>query len=46
MASFDLLATQELISLTKQKNVAGYKNMLRQQLESIFITPFSSKPTP
>ena len=46
MASFENLTTQELMILANFRNVEGYENMVRQQLESMFTTPPLPKPTP
>ena len=43
MASFRNLTVEE--SIAKLRSIDGYENILRQQLESIFITPYSPKPT-
>ena len=45
MASFQNLTAQELIILLILRNVCGYKNMSRQQLESIFTALSLPKPT-
>ena len=42
----DLKFWQEFMTLAKLRNVKGYKNKSRQQLQSIFTTPPSPKPTP
>ena len=46
MANFENLKTQELMILANLRNVEGYENMFRQQLESMFTTPPLPKPTP
>ena len=46
MESFENLAVNELKLLAKARIIDGYKNMSRQQLESIFTTPSPPKPTP
>lgn len=43
MASFRNLTAEE--SIAKLRSIDGYENILRQQLENIFITPYSPKPT-
>ena len=46
MASFQNLRVQELMILDILRNVGGFKNMSRQQLESIFTGLSLPKPTP
>ena len=45
MASFQNLRVQELMILDILRNVGGFKNMSRQQLESIFTGLSLPKPT-
>ena len=40
------LKMEELKFFAKLRNIGGYKNMFRQQLESIFTTSFGSPPRP
>ena len=44
-AGFENFITQELIIVAKLRNMNGYENMSRQQLENIFTTPSSLKHT-
>ena len=45
MASLKNLTIEDLKMLTKTRNIQGYKNISRQQLECIFTTPSTPKPT-
>ena len=45
MESLENLAIEELKMLAKVRSINGYKNIFRQQLESMFTIP-SSNPTP
>ena len=43
MVRFENLINEELKILAKTKSIDGYKNMSRQQLESISTTPSAPK---
>ena len=46
MKNFENLAMKELKMLAKVRSINGYENMSRKQLESIFTTSSTPKPTP
>ena len=46
MSSFSNFTTKELMNVARLRNLDGYKNMSKQQLEKMFTTSSESIPIP